>query len=140
MSSVYTTVAEAQEATKTFQHLLSLTHWDVRVEIVDNLGNRLGEVNHNINKRQAIIRLRSAETAVTQQEGSVFMTVDHERTLIHELLHLHLAPLDPLIETNPLSEQIIETAVHTLSFAIKNLLDVARRSSIANTSISGNES
>jgi hypothetical protein len=137
----YQTEAEAQQAAEQFQALLGLSHWSIKVRFADDLKTDYANVFTNENKRHALIRLATREAYLKSSAGqpmAEFSDFDHERTLIHELLHLLLAPLDPLIEPNPLSAQIIETAVHSISITIKNLLDAARRSSAASVNSADN--
>ena len=137
----YSSETEAQQAAEAFQRLLGLTHWVVKIKLVPELENALGIVNSNGNKRQALIRLitREGYEKANNSDAKEFCEFDQEQTLVHELLHLHLAPLDPLIEENPLSGQIIENAVHALSIVIKQLLDTARRSSSVSSNSADNE-
>ena len=135
----YGSEAEAQESAEQFKRLLGLTHWTVKVKLVSEL-EALGIVISNVNKRHANIKLITRE-GYDKAPGDKddFFEFDQEMTLIHELLHLHLAPLDPLIEENPLSAQIIENTVHSISLVIKQLLESARRSSFVSSNSADSE-
>jgi hypothetical protein len=122
---IYSSNEEAQAAADQLSKLMQLTHWSVKVKIDTFDDKRFGNVAYSINKRLATIRL--LDPAAFQPDSAITYELDHERTLIHELAHLYLAPLDPLIETNPLSEQIIENAVESISIMVQSLLDVGRR-------------
>lgn len=98
---------ELQAKCEEWQKRLRLQDWIVKCKIVrqrDMTNETAGaEVKHYIMKKQAAIRVRDSidypEETITEQ--------DMEWDLIHELLHLYLAPLHT-DETDEHVEQIVE--------------------------------
>ena len=84
---IYKTDKEAQAACVWWQKRLGLADWDVKVQL--SRGSKMddcqGYVDYVINRKQALIQLLVPED-YRDDNG---WTQDHERTLIHELLHLH---------------------------------------------------
>ncbi|MEW6726892.1 MAG: hypothetical protein AB1327_08035 [Bacillota bacterium] len=74
-----------------WQRILRLQDWDVITKIVrsdDMHSDGQGECTWVIERKEAIIKLLDP---VDYSPRSPFEQ-DHERTLVHELLHLHFAP------------------------------------------------
>jgi hypothetical protein len=98
---------ELQAKCEEWQKRLRLQDWIVKCKIVRqrDMTNETAaaEVKHYIKKKQAAIRMRDSidypDECITDQ--------DMEWDLIHELLHLYLAPLHT-DETDEVVEQIVE--------------------------------
>lgn len=75
----------------------------------------LADCNWQIKKRQAVINLRDP----MDFDPGWFGTRDMELSLVHELLHLHLAPWSPEAQTE--EDVFEEQAIHAISLALVNL-------------------
>lgn len=76
---------------KVWQKALHLLDWEVKIRMVrarENDNNQ-GQVAFNLNKRQALITVMNP----LDYDNPEFPQ-DIERTIVHELIHLHLAPLN----------------------------------------------
>lgn len=115
---------QAQDMCEQLQALMGLQDWDVTVHIVGReatQGNQ-GVVSYVVAKKIAIISLLDQ----SEYGDERIEPQDHERTLIHELNHLHFAALDPLIGANPLADFVLEQGIHAQSVAFVQLLRAAR--------------
>lgn len=84
---------QLQKLLKKWQKILYLRDWEIRAELVPvnqmpNLG-QVGEVEWDLQCRAAHIRLVQEKDYPTDAVSKT----DFETTLVHELLHLHLAPI-----------------------------------------------
>lgn len=82
-----------------WQKFLRLDEWKITAEIVSGgeleENESLGVCDYFMNLRTAKIRIADAETGDRIIEDSLFFDYyDMENTLIHELLHVFLAPLN----------------------------------------------
>lgn len=100
-------------ALKKWQKKLRLQDWDITVEWVDDeeLDTDLGEVNVFMEKRMAKIKI----SRLNPEREYGWSGWDPERTLVHELVHIHLHPFSP---RNHHGEIFVEQAVHALSVAL----------------------
>lgn len=108
---IYKNDEELQAACAEWQKRLRLQDWIVVSEIVrardmENEG-AAAEVKHFIKPKRAYIGIRDS---IDFPEG-VFEQ-DMERDLVHELIHLYLAPLHT-DETDETVEQIVECLAHS---------------------------
>lgn len=120
MEFVYSNQGEAQEACNVWKKILKLSDWDIVVRIgrasqMRNL-SRMGQVSYTLNKRSAVITLLDPE----DYSNSIW-PLDHELTLVHELVHLHLAFTDPFIDSHDALNTFLEQAVESLSTALVGL-------------------
>ncbi len=101
-----------------WQSALRLRDWDVDAALVEPTEMRdpksLGECSYDLRKKTAAVRISTS-------------TADAERTLVHELLHLHLAPLDFFVD-DKLGEMALEQAVHPIATLLVELVSAARMS------------
>jgi hypothetical protein len=107
------------EALRTWQQRLDLKDWNIHVELVrpDALEPKtLGNVHWDLNTKHATIDVLSAYdyTLPTPE-----MLNDMEFTVVHELVHLHLASL-------PRSEASVRTEEHVVNELARALLNLAR--------------
>lgn len=104
-----------QAALAYWQRRLRLQDWHVTVEVVrgrklDDLN--LGECHSNLENKEAKIFLRDPIDYDPQS-----MIPSHpERTLVHELLHLHCLPFDP--KNNTLEATALEQAINCIASAL----------------------
>ena len=97
------------EALKFWQSALRLKDWDITAEIVrrHKMSNRthFGEVSWNLSRMSAKI-LISDEIDTGESDDIPF---DPEQTLVHELVHLHVAKIGE-VEGNPswVEEQVVD--------------------------------
>jgi hypothetical protein len=86
---IYETAEQAQQACREWQKILRLQDWDIKVKIVrqDALRNLDDQANVNccLANKQALIKLVDPIDYPRDTEWEQ----DHERSLVHELLHLH---------------------------------------------------
>jgi hypothetical protein len=75
--------------------------------------NAMGECDWVLPRKEAIIRILDP---VDYPENKIF-TQDMERTLVHELLHLHFAPL----AIHDTDEILLEQAMHGIDGALVRL-------------------
>ena len=105
--------AEAQECSAYWQRQLRLSDWQVRVRIVrryDLPPDRVAQCQYFITSKSAIVSLLDATDFHPATE---FVDRDHEIGLVHELLHLHIAPFEPKPET--LEQKMSEVAIESLA-------------------------
>ncbi|MBD2771150.1 hypothetical protein [Iningainema tapete] len=98
-----------------WQQRLKLQDWDVNVKIVSlrEMGESLsGSVTYNIGKKIADIKLIKPEDYPCDS----MRPQDMEETLVHELLHLHFAPLG--IENDTPEQLAEEQAINALAKAL----------------------
>lgn len=76
-----------------WQRILRLQDWDVKVRLARTWdmqsSDNLGECSYELRKRMAAIRVLDS---VDYDSEHTPWPQDQERTLVHELLHLHFAP------------------------------------------------
>lgn len=117
---VYQDQAEAQEACDVWKKILKLADWDIVVRIGRasqmSTSDRMGQVSYTLNKRSAVITLLDPE----DYSNSIW-PLDHELTLVHELVHLHLVFTDPFIDSHNALNTLLEQAVESLSAALVGL-------------------
>ena len=106
---------------------LRLRDWRVDVAYVPDLANQYGDpvhglCSHLVDAKQARIAIRDPQTPITESDPSV------EEVLIHELVHLHFAPLSGDTRAEVAAE---EQAVWSLSEALASARTDARRAQIA---------
>jgi hypothetical protein len=104
-------------ALRVWQERLNLTNWDINVQLVRPKAlepKTLGNIHWDLNTRQATIDVLSAyDYKLPLPE----MLDDMEFTVVHELVHLHLASL-PRSSATRMKE---EYAVNQLAHALLNL-------------------
>ncbi len=107
-----------------WQSALRLRDWDVVIAIVDESGLKdpksFGECSYDLTKKTAYIKIADRNQ-------------DKERTLVHELIHLHLAPLDFFVD-DKLGEMALEQAVHPIATLLVELIGAARAPKVSNDS------
>jgi hypothetical protein len=105
------------QALHVWQERLNLTNWDIHVQLVRPKAlepKTLGNIHWDLNSRQATIDVLSAyDYKLPLPE----MLNDMEFTVVHELVHLHLASL-PRSSATRMKE---EYAVNQLARALLNL-------------------
>ncbi len=116
--------AELQASLQYWQNELKLQHWYVdagiaRAEYLDLKGVN-GTSSWGLSRAEAIIKLLdpidySADCIVPQ---------DHEVTLVHELLHLHMAPFTSELDKDSLEYLFMERAIDVMA---KSMVDLRRR-------------
>ena len=109
---------ELESLCKVWQQRMSLSDWDVRIEVVrkDRMPeNRSGQCSFVLAKKAAVIYLLHPEDA----DSSWVCEYDIEQTLVHELVHLHLAPWSRYFdEEDSEAELFLEQTVHALSTSL----------------------
>lgn len=121
---------ELVELCQQWQKVLRLQDWDVRARLVRWHEMRepcrnAGECEWSLSKKQAILRIVCPEDAGPNDHWPH----DVERTLVHELLHLHLAPLDR-DDMDPLEHTAMEQAIHAIACALVELKRASNREAV----------
>ncbi|GEM_PF-1144546 len=87
---------QMQQKCREWQQRLRLADWDVTVKVVPAMDmsstQAQGCIHWRITEKTADIKLVTPEDAVKQNPMRPY---NLEETLIHELLHLHMAPFEP---------------------------------------------
>lgn len=113
------TLEELQIFCQEWQAILRLQDWDIDIRFVDREeiedGRRGADIEWFAEKQCAKIRVLDP----TQQRKDPFVPYNPELSVIHELLHLHLAPFAP-DQGTPL-QAAEEVAVHRISEALLKL-------------------
>lgn len=89
-----------------WQKVLRLQDWDVRITFARHfdIPERLGQCSWILNKKAANIEILIPGDFNHSSEWRQ----DIEKTVVHELLHLHFAPIDKDDSTEQPTEQAIE--------------------------------
>lgn len=98
-----------------WQAILRLADWDVRCKLVRHhemsSNEWSGECRYRLTKKMALIQLLDP---VDFPDGE--WPEDVEKTLVHELLHLHMAPFAP--EDGTLENVAMEQAIESIASAL----------------------
>jgi len=121
------TQEQLQQACREWQRRLRLEDWRVTVRFQDWVSmstiGRSGEVQWNLQAKSAVISIlppgQRCDGNPEMAEG------DWERTLVHELLHLHLAAWDTC--DGSLEDAAQEQAINAMSEALVTLAREGRR-------------
>lgn len=105
---------------KKWQTRLKLDHWSVTLELVKspkNLDGRVSDCSFNYKYLTATVRLAKKTSA-----GNAVGKHDIIKNLIHELLHLHTAGMNIIIDTpeHTAEEQAIEILSRVIKEAYEN--------------------
>lgn len=103
---------------------LKLADWEIMVTVVPKSElpeNKSGLCSSVLTKKAAHVKILHPDDA----DPNWINAYDMELTLVHELVHLHVAPWALLYESGDHSEILLEQAVHTLS---TSLVEADRRS------------
>lgn len=116
----YHTQEELSDACAMWQARLGLSEWDVRAELMDrgDSGSSLDEgtdanICFTINRKTAHIQMRHPDAY-----ANPLWPYDMEKTLVHELLHIHFEPLYELTKRNDRAETALEQPIEALAKAI----------------------
>ena len=116
---IYDHLRKAQLACQKWQDYLRLSDWDVRVEIVrqSRLGECSADINYHCGKKCAILRiLDPVDVAYYDTLSTDYWPIDHDLSIVHELLHLLFAGFEP--DSDVWKDNILEFAVNTLARTI----------------------
>ena len=108
---------QAEAALAKWQKILRLQDWDIKIFIYrakDLMTDGQAEVTWLREKKQAILKLLDP----IDYDNNYFIQ-DHEVSIVHELLHCHMALFDQ--EAGTLEDIAQEQAIHALSFALVEL-------------------
>lgn len=105
-----------------WQRRLRLQDWDITIKRVRSSAYRdgtakAGDVEVSQEKRMAVIRVTEPDDYDNQQNPDFGIDQDMERTLVHELVHLHFAPLWHVIKGD-IEDRFEEHAVNAISAAL----------------------
>lgn len=119
------TEPELQALCACWQSRLRLQDWNVTVKIVrardmpSAVSNSAACCEWQLCKRRAVIRLLDPLDA--EPEGPwPYSDEDQERSLVHELLHLHSAPYDDF-KIDSRKDVALEQSIHAISLALVEL-------------------
>lgn len=116
-STAYHTQGALDEALDYWREVLRLKDWEITARIVsaDEIGEGItGNCGINEHKLSATIKL------LDPAESNDNSSLDHELILIHELLHIHLQPLEPP-QFHYRLEIAKEQAVHVIAGGLAKL-------------------
>ena len=105
-----------------WQTALRLKDWDVEVQVVrlKELGKgKHGDEFYYAMHQDALVRLLDPRD---EKAAGLRTPLDHEYTLVHELLHLHWAGLEGAVKDGPLLELIMEQGIHASANLMVQLL------------------
>ena len=121
---VYQREGDAQADCQWWQQVLRLQDWDVRVRFArerEMVAGHSGEVEMDLEGKRAVVRLLDQVDYAPNEEWPQ----DHEYTLVHELVHLHLEPVFVAMGGGPAkgsaAHVALEQAVHAIAGALVNL-------------------
>lgn len=101
-----------------WQRILRLSHWEICCAIVrktDLKTNSQADVSWTIESARAIIKVMDP-----LDYDNKFFAQDHEISLVHELLHLHMASFD-ITKVGSLEEVYMERAIEHIAKALVQL-------------------
>ena len=105
-----------QELCAEWQKLLRLQDWQVQINMVRAVGMHRegsgGEVNWHVATKAAVI---SITDPIDYPENAI-CPLDIERTIVHELLHLHFVPF--VADDGTPEDESQEQVIHILSEAL----------------------
>lgn len=116
------TEEELEALAESWQTALRLQDWDVEVKVVrlKELGkSKNGDIFYDVRKKDALVRLLDPRD---EKAAGLRAPLDHEYTLVHELLHLHWAGLEGAVKDGPLLELIMEQGIHASANLMVQLL------------------
>lgn len=108
---------QLQALCRTWQKRLRLQDWVITCRFAASQresGHCLGESEVSTILKQSRIRVCPLDKADPDWMGNH----DIEMTLVHELLHLHTAYVEPLFKGNDLAEKSVETAIDSIAEAL----------------------
>lgn len=120
---VLLTEAELQDACRYWQGVLGLQDWRIVLKRVrfsaygSEQKAKGGEVQVSHDKKTALIRITEPDDYNEQANRAIDGPQDMELTLVHELVHLHFAPLWHVIKGD-VENRFEEQAVNALSLAL----------------------
>lgn len=107
--------AQAEELLAEWQRILRLQDWNIKIDIRRDremeLQSSMAEVHWTIEKKAAIMHLLDP---IDYQND--YFPIDHEVSIVHELLHLHMAGFDAKFDTPEGVAQ--EQAINAISTAL----------------------
>jgi len=110
------TEQEAQVFCEAWQDILSLRDWHIKVTIKRErdmpLQNKSGSINWVLERKEALMTLVDP----IDYPSDCMTPYDMEETIVHELLHLHIAPFDNT-KDDSLEAIALEQCIHALEKA-----------------------
>ena len=126
--TVVLTQDESDSLLKEWQEILRLQDWDVVVDIRRardmSLGESVAEVHWKKEKKLAIIHLLDP-----MDYDNAYFPQDHEVSIVHELLHLHMVGF--VAEDDTLEDTAQEQAIDAISNALVNLKRDGQRTPVS---------
>jgi hypothetical protein len=104
-----------------WKKILRLQDWTVRVRIKRlrdmSIPDSQGVCSWTLSRQEAVISLIDP----VDYDPSPIVPLDHETTLVHELLHLHFAYFTNDLDSNSLEHVMMERTIDTLAKSLVNL-------------------
>jgi hypothetical protein len=122
---IFTDDEQLRAACERWKKVLRLQDWIVDVQLVRRESFSDGEsasVEYNLFERTALVRVLDSRDYAGEDQN-------HEISLVHELVHLMLAGLDPLIKDNGMADVVLERSVRTIAVALVQMLEALRQTS-----------
>lgn len=117
------TEEELQAKCKEWQKILRLQDWEIKIYVWRSrdmdLEGAVGEVEYNLDLKLASIHILDP----VDYPSNLMVNQDMEATLVHELLHLHMAPFGNS-EQGTLEKSMLEQAIESIT---RGLIDLHRK-------------
>lgn len=113
-----------QQECQDWQRTLKLSDWDVNAKLVPHreMPDAVGHIRWDLDEKSADIRLITPE----DYQSDALRPYNIEETLVHELLHLHLATFDMSDEPKRLA---LEQAINAIARALVKLKNASQQPS-----------
>lgn len=117
------TLDELKELCARWQEILRLQDWNIEIRIsrgrdFEGEGESCGQVRWQLSRKEALIRILDP----SDYSPDCIFPQDMERTLVHELLHLHFAAISNKAHDAGLDIDVdLEQAMHCIDGALANL-------------------
>lgn len=118
MEGLIFTQEQAQQSLLEWQKILRLQDWQIKIKIARDrefLTEGMAEVVWLREKKQAMVKLLDP----LDFASDIIYPQDHELSIVHELLHLHMVDFDQ--EVGTLENIAQEQAIHAISTALVTL-------------------
>jgi hypothetical protein len=119
MEQLTLTNEQAQDLCDRWQSALRLGGWEIDVQIVRQ--GDLSDHNNSAEIRYSIPHLHAVLSLLDPNDYDGDSPQDHEVSIVHELLHLRFAGLDPKIKGDAMADMVMEQAICTCALVMVQL-------------------
>ena len=105
--------AQLQQWCEKWQKILRLRDWDVKIQLARGfkLTDKQGDVEWSKSQKTAAIRILEP----VDYSPDLLTPQDAEQCVVHELLHLHFAPVDKF---EGVEDMLLEQAIDSIAWAL----------------------